>query len=143
MTSGDIRINGRDVTAVAPADRRISMVFQSDALYPHMTVAENIAVSLKAGCMKKTGSAVAIDPTNINAAPEAIDLNIGIVTLLALRPGLIARQAGHDVGELKIRLMAERWLYRKWRIARNGQARDTALVLEPLQYRSVRCRTRV
>ena len=42
-TTGTITINGRDVTDLEPADRRIAMVFQSYALYPHMTVAENIA----------------------------------------------------------------------------------------------------
>ena len=48
VTTGQIRINGRDVTDLEPADRRIAMVFQSYALYPHMTVAENIAFSLEA-----------------------------------------------------------------------------------------------
>jgi multiple sugar transport system ATP-binding protein len=47
VTSGGIRINGRDVTDVAPKNRDIAMVFQSYALYPHMTVAENIAYPLK------------------------------------------------------------------------------------------------
>ena len=42
-TTGTITINGRDVTDLEPADRRIAMVFQSYALYPHMTVAEDIA----------------------------------------------------------------------------------------------------
>jgi multiple sugar transport system ATP-binding protein len=48
VTAGEIRINGRDVTDLEPSDRRIAMVFQSYALYPHMTVAENIAFSLEA-----------------------------------------------------------------------------------------------
>ena len=39
-TSGAIRIDGRDVTGLEPIDRGIAMVFQSYALYPHMTVAE-------------------------------------------------------------------------------------------------------
>ncbi|MEO8242456.1 MAG: ABC transporter ATP-binding protein [bacterium] len=52
-TAGEIRINGRDVTDLAPADRQIAMVFQSYALYPHMTVAENIAFSLEVAGMKK------------------------------------------------------------------------------------------
>src|SRR5260221_3647493 len=47
VTSGSIRINGRDVTDVAPKNRDIAMVFQSYALYPHMTVAENIGYPLK------------------------------------------------------------------------------------------------
>jgi multiple sugar transport system ATP-binding protein len=46
-TSGEIRIGGRDVTALAPRDRDIAMVFQTYALYPHMTVAQNMAFGLK------------------------------------------------------------------------------------------------
>lgn len=47
-TSGSIRIDGRDVTALGPRDRRLSMVFQSYALYPHLTVAKNIGFPLRA-----------------------------------------------------------------------------------------------
>ena len=46
-TSGSIIIDGRDVTNEAPAKRKLAMVFQSYALYPHMTVAKNIAFPLK------------------------------------------------------------------------------------------------
>ncbi|MEQ1943460.1 ABC transporter ATP-binding protein [Mesorhizobium sp. VNQ89] len=46
-TSGTIAIDGRDVTNEAPAKRKLAMVFQSYALYPHMTVAKNIAFPLK------------------------------------------------------------------------------------------------
>ena len=47
VTSGTIGIAGRDVTTTAPAKREIAMVFQSYALFPHMTVAENIGFGLK------------------------------------------------------------------------------------------------
>ncbi len=47
VDEGTIHIGDRDVTAVAPKDRDIAMVFQSYALYPHMTVAENIGFHLK------------------------------------------------------------------------------------------------
>ncbi len=47
MTRGQISIDGRDVTNEAPAQRKLAMVFQSYALYPHMTVAKNIAFPLK------------------------------------------------------------------------------------------------
>src|SRR6186713_3047444 len=47
VTSGVITIAGRDVTNVLPKNRDISMVFQSYALYPHKTVAENIGFPLK------------------------------------------------------------------------------------------------
>ncbi len=46
-TAGTIEIGGRDVTHVAPAERDIAMVFQGYALYPHMTVFENMAFGLR------------------------------------------------------------------------------------------------
>ena len=46
-SGGSISIDGRDVTGEAPAKRKLAMVFQSYALYPHMTVAKNIAFPLK------------------------------------------------------------------------------------------------
>jgi sn-glycerol 3-phosphate transport system ATP-binding protein len=46
-TSGTIRIGDRDVTALPPAKRGLSMVFQSYALFPHLTVAENIVFGLR------------------------------------------------------------------------------------------------
>ena len=47
VDGGAIRIGDRDVTHVAPKDRDIAMVFQSYALYPHMSVAENMGFALK------------------------------------------------------------------------------------------------
>jgi multiple sugar transport system ATP-binding protein len=46
-TAGKIAIGGRDVTNLPPAERDIAMVFQSYALYPHMTVFENMAFGLR------------------------------------------------------------------------------------------------
>ena len=46
-THGQILIGNRNVTSLRPGDRNIAMVFQSYALYPHMTVAENMASALK------------------------------------------------------------------------------------------------
>ncbi len=46
-SGGSINIDGRDVTGEAPAKRKLAMVFQSYALYPHMSVAKNIAFPLK------------------------------------------------------------------------------------------------
>jgi multiple sugar transport system ATP-binding protein len=46
-TSGKVLIGGEDVTNLHPKDRRISMVFQDYALYPHMNLADNIAYPLK------------------------------------------------------------------------------------------------
>jgi len=47
MTSGQIVIDGKDMTTVGPAQRGLAMVFQSYALYPHMSVRNNIAFALK------------------------------------------------------------------------------------------------
>jgi len=47
QTSGSVAIGGRPVDHLRPKDRRIAMVFQSYALYPHMTVAQNMATPLE------------------------------------------------------------------------------------------------
>src|SRR5690349_5388948 len=53
-TAGTIEIGGRVVNEVPPKDRDIAMVFQSYALYPHMTVAENMAFGLRLRKMPPT-----------------------------------------------------------------------------------------
>jgi multiple sugar transport system ATP-binding protein len=53
VTSGRIRIGDRDVTHMAPKHRDIAMVFQSYALYPHMSVAENMGFALKIAKVSK------------------------------------------------------------------------------------------
>ncbi|WP_435117091.1 ABC transporter ATP-binding protein [Halolamina sp. C58] len=47
VTDGEIRLGGRAINDTAPADRDIAMVFQSYALYPHMTVRENMSFGLE------------------------------------------------------------------------------------------------
>lgn len=47
VSGGEIHINGRPVNEVDPKDRNVAMVFQNYALYPHMTVFENMAFSLR------------------------------------------------------------------------------------------------
>ncbi|MBR9879579.1 MAG: ABC transporter ATP-binding protein [Gammaproteobacteria bacterium] len=46
-TSGSVKINGREITGLSPKDRRLSMVFQNYAVFPHLTVSENIAFGLR------------------------------------------------------------------------------------------------
>src|SRR5829696_8792303 len=53
VTEGTIRIGDKDVTHLAPKDRDIAMVFQNYALYPHMTVADNMGFALKISGMNK------------------------------------------------------------------------------------------
>ncbi len=76
-TDGTISIGGRVVNEVAPGARDIAMVFQSYALYPHMTVAENIAYPLK-----KRGVAKAERAVRVQQVAETLQLG----ALLARKP---------------------------------------------------------
>ena len=81
VTDGEIAIKGRDVTDVDPSQRGIAMVFQSYALYPHMTVRDNLAFGLK---MQRTDKAVIDERV---AAAAAI---LKIEQLLDRRPGQLS-----------------------------------------------------
>ena len=69
VNSGQIRIGDRDVTDVPPKDRDIAMVFQNYALYPHMTVAENMGFALKIAGVGKEERA-----TRVQEAAKLLDL---------------------------------------------------------------------
>ena len=77
ITSGDIRIGDRVVTDVPPKDRDIAMVFQAYALYPHMSVRDNLAFGLKLRGTPKEE----ID-RRVNAAAEML----GLTELLDRKP---------------------------------------------------------
>src|ERR1043165_4225637 len=55
VSDGTIRIGGADVTALPPAQRKIAMVFQSYALFPHLSVAENILFGLRRSEERRVG----------------------------------------------------------------------------------------
>jgi multiple sugar transport system ATP-binding protein len=63
ISSGELRIGGERVNEKPPKDRDIAMVFQSYALYPHMTVRQNIAFPLTLAKMKKTEIAQKVSET--------------------------------------------------------------------------------
>ncbi len=69
ITSGEISIDGKVVNDVSPKDRDIAFVFQSYALYPHMTVRENIAFGLKMRGEKKD-----VIEAKVKEASEILDL---------------------------------------------------------------------
>ncbi len=77
VTSGQIFIDKRDVTNIAPADRDIAMVFQSYALYPHMSVFENMAFGLR---IKKFSDSEI--KTRVHAAADSL----GLTPYLERRP---------------------------------------------------------
>ena len=68
-SAGRIHISGRDVTDVHPSQRGVAMVFQSYALYPHMSVAENMAFGLRMLGTPKTEIAA-----RVKAAAETLQL---------------------------------------------------------------------
>src|SRR4030095_8223936 len=77
ITSGTIAIGGKVMNKVAPKDRDIAMVFQSYALYPHMTVFENMAFALKLRKLPK--------PAITDKVQRAAGV-LGIVSELGKRP---------------------------------------------------------
>ena len=80
-TSGTIAIDGRDVTRTPPGQRNLAMVFQDYALYPHMTVTDNIAYPLKV-------RRVAAEQRRRTAAEAARELQLE--QLLERRPGQLS-----------------------------------------------------
>ncbi len=69
LSEGEVHIGERDVTDMAAVDRGIAMVFQSYALYPHMTVAENMGFGLK-----MNGVAKEVVAEKVGAAAEILQL---------------------------------------------------------------------
>ncbi|MCV7280398.1 sn-glycerol-3-phosphate ABC transporter ATP-binding protein UgpC [Mycolicibacterium flavescens] len=81
ITSGELRIGGERVNEKAPKDRDIAMVFQSYALYPHMTVRQNIAFPLTLAKMRKDEIA-----SKVEEAAKILDLS----ELLDRRPAQLS-----------------------------------------------------
>jgi multiple sugar transport system ATP-binding protein len=77
ISGGTIRIGGKVVNELSPKDRDVAMVFQNYALYPHMTVAENIGFSLKLRHMEKA---------EIDRRVREAGQTLGLETMLNVRP---------------------------------------------------------
>src|SRR5690606_27035464 len=97
ISGGTIEIGGRDVTHVPPRDRDIAMVFQSYALYPTMSVAENIAFGMK---IRKVGK-------------EEQDRRISDVARLLQIEHLLDRKPAHLSGGQRQRVAMGRALVRE------------------------------
>ncbi len=76
-SSGQVLIDGRDVTRAEPARRDIAMVFQSYALYPHLSVAENIGFPLRVA---------GLDRRAVAAKVEAVAASLDLTDLLERKP---------------------------------------------------------
>ncbi|MCF6445586.1 ABC transporter ATP-binding protein [Nereida sp. MMG025] len=80
-TSGAIKIDGNDVTKVPPSKRGLAMVFQSYALYPHMTVRKNIAFPLRMAGM---------DQSDIDARVDQAAKVLNLDAYLDRKPGQLS-----------------------------------------------------
>jgi multiple sugar transport system ATP-binding protein len=80
-TSGSIEIDGRDATELPPAKRGLAMVFQSYALYPHMSVKKNILFPLKMAGM---------DPAEAEKRVEAAAKVLNLSAYLDRKPGQLS-----------------------------------------------------
>jgi iron(III) transport system ATP-binding protein len=72
-TSGQILIDGQDVTALGAAERNVSMVFQSYALFPHMSVLENVCYGLRVTGVEKTEATRRAQATMQSVGLEGFD----------------------------------------------------------------------
>ena len=81
VSSGSISIDGKEATTVPPAKRGLAMVFQSYALYPHMSVRKNIAFPLK---MAK------LDPAEIDRRVNGAASVLNLTDYLERRPGQLS-----------------------------------------------------
>jgi multiple sugar transport system ATP-binding protein len=81
VTSGRVVIDGNDVTSAAPANRDLAMVFQNYALYPHMTVRQNLGYALR---VRRTPKA------EIKQRVESAAKLLGLDGVLDRRPGALS-----------------------------------------------------
>src|SRR3954463_2981423 len=104
ITSGDMIIGGKRVNDLAPRDRNLSMVFQNYALYPHMTVYENIAFPLRLAktpddeVKRRVNDAADVLELREHLERKPANLSGGQRQRVAMAPR-IARQAGPSLCE--------------------------------------------
>jgi multiple sugar transport system ATP-binding protein len=81
ITDGEIALDGEVINDISPQARNIAMVFQNYALYPHMSVADNLGFSLKMQGVKKP---------EIDARVEQVAVTLGLSALLKRKPGQLS-----------------------------------------------------
>ena len=114
-TSGDIAIGNETVTGLRAADRNLSMVFQSYALYPHLTVAENIAVPLRMRSLSTSHRLPVIGPFLPGAKNKRAEIASAVqhaAEMLEIR-ALLDRKPGQLSGGQRQRVALGRALVRE------------------------------
>ena len=131
--SGDVLIRGRSVAALAPAARDIAMVFQDGALFPHLTVTENIAVGLRArdrdrAAIGEVARLLRIDAL-LERRPHELSggqrQRVGIARALVRRPALMLMDEPFAALDADLRLELRRELRRLHEI---GHLSETVFV---------------
>ena len=122
VNKGRILIGGKDVTTMQPKDRDIAMVFQNYALYPHMTVADNMGFALKiAGTPKEEirkrveKAAEILDLSNLDAKLRvqtrtqiaALQRQLGVTTLYVTHDQTEALTMGDRIAVIKLGLLQQ------------------------------------
>ena len=85
ITAGDLLIDGQRVNDIGPADRGLAMVFQSYALYPHMTVRDNMAFGMKIA-KKSKAEIVAEAPQFADHGPASPEATLSDEPVAAIKP---------------------------------------------------------
>ena len=96
VTSGTIALRGRDVTDVPARDRDVAMVFQSYALYPHMTVRDNLGLNLQVRKLPK--KEIASASTASRACSSSRDCSTASRASSPAASGSASRSAGPSSG---------------------------------------------
>ncbi len=110
--AGTVHIGERDVTGVRAAARDLAMVFQSYALYPHLTVAENMATPLRLRALNAWQRLPMVGPLLSRTARKAIDESVReVADTLQIAP-LLARKPGQLSGGQRQRVALGRAMVR-------------------------------
>lgn len=100
-TAGQIIMNGKDVTTLGPADRNVSMMFQSYALFPHMNVVENVMYGLRMSGVARASARLRASDTLKNVGLVGYDdrlpselsggqqQRVALARALVLEPGVL------------------------------------------------------
>jgi ABC-type sugar transport system ATPase subunit len=97
--AGQVRFGGKDVTMEPPERRRVGFVYQDYALFPHLTVAENIAFGLRGRGTRGRDGRAGSGPDRTDRRTHARDRVAALASLLGIGPLLLRYPAGLSGGE--------------------------------------------
>ncbi|WP_299741114.1 ABC transporter ATP-binding protein [uncultured Roseobacter sp.] len=111
--AGQVKIQGKDVTAIRPADRNLAMVFQSYALYPHLSVEQNMMTPLRMRELDRMGRLPLIGPLMSRAAHRKMHAQVAeVAETLQITP-LLGRKPGQLSGGQRQRVALGRAMVRQ------------------------------